>query len=1249
MLDVTYGFVRRTSRLWLFSLTTLLIGVAPLFGQAKVDPAAQNLLNSARKAYNDRNYPVATAQFREFLTKFPRHDKLPEARYGLALALVEGPEKNYLAAAEQLQLLAAKTTLPEHGYVLYYLGMCRRGLGTKEIAAAKPEDLARRRAKAAEWFAEAGKQFAAARRVFLASSKTPDPKVSALPIEHEWAARARCDEAEMELRLGRGPSAKTTAAPFLKDPILVGSRYRGLGLYYHGFACFLLKDYNAAGRSLNMLAPFTSSAYATHARYLLARTHHVQDELAEAAADYEGVLADYARFKQQAALALGQPDKLKNDPDEKARLEGLVRDPVPDHVARAAYFSGEILYEGGKTAEAHARFASFPKDYPKSSLLLEAQLRRGFCEVHLRQFADALKTLQPLADKEPRFADRALFWIGKAQAGGADPNNPQAHAQGLKTAMDTYRKAATAAERASTSDPDARRRRGEILLELADTQQLARQHSEAARTYAQIRTDKLLGGRDQEVLERQVAAGNLAGDHDGSEKLCAEFQKAYPRSPLLPAVLFRHAENAHFLATAAETDPKLADRPRALAVLFDEAEKRYRDVVEGFPEFKYVNRARYARALIFYKRGDLAKARDFFKAIPSSERNGDLVTTSYLLADCFMRLAPARADDALAAGKLQEELQAATELLETFVGAQPAAPQAPEALLKLGLCQQRLAALFVKPEDRNKVLQNARTAYEKIINQFAQHPLQPQAILERAKCQALAGDKQGAINELRRFTNDNRLKAASVAPLAVVQMTILLREDRKGDEAAKLIDECRNQHEKNLLADKERSSWAGLLRYQQGMALKEAGKQAAAREIFSDLIKAFPSSAEATKAILRRGQCLREEALGASEAARKRLTQGNLKPADLAAIRQALAEALKSLHVAAEDLASQASVLKEKEPSSEIRARMLYDAAWSYRELASTEAELSRAQAAVNETKVSPFEAKARQAYVELIEACADSALAHGARLELAELYAAHNENEPAIKLLDEAIDKEPPAELTEKMHLLQGTCYLANRDYKSALAQLDAVTQNPKSVYLAHAHYRAGECLYGMKDYAKAAARLAIFRDQGPYQNVVGVTDWALLRLGQTYAELKQWDLSRQACEHVVGRFGTSALVGEARLIIGQAYENQKQYDSAVNVYNQITAATAAEPAARAQFRIGHCRLEQKRYPEATAAFLAVTFTYDYPDWTAAALCEAARSLVEEKKTADAERLLRKVVRDHPRSKWLEVAKNRLAALPRR
>jgi TolA-binding protein len=1282
------GCFRREGNVRLALLTLVLLGVPAARGQGNADQAAEALLSAGTKAHQEKNFAVAVARYKEFLSKYANHKKVSAARHGLALALLDGPDKDFAAAAEQLRHLADNKDFAERPSVLYHLALAQRGLGLKELAQATPQDRARRQAAAHKHFAEAAAQFMAAAKSFAARVKAPDPRTRELPVALEWAARAHCDQAEMLLRLGKTRAAQTAAAPFLKDKIWKKSRYRGLGLYYHGFASFLRRDYHAAGKSLNMLTPFADSVYATHARYLLARTHHLQEELAEAAGHYEGVLSDYARFKQQAAEALKQPDRFKDNPEEKARLEALTRDPPPDHIARAAFFSGELLYEAGKFADALTRFAAFPQQHAGSTLVLEAQLRQGLCQVQLRQFTEGLKTLQPLVDKVPALADQALRWIARAQVGGADPANAPAYAQALKTALDTFGKAAEKARLLADRDPQARSRRGEILFEMGDTQQLARDFKGAAATYAGILKDKLLPRRDPEVLQRRITALHLAGDYAGSDKLCTQFREKYPKNPLLAAVLFRHAENAYFQALAAEKDPKLPDRAKTLAALAREAVKRYQEVTDQFPEFIYANQARYGQGMVHYRRGEYEKAQKVFEGIAEPDRKDDLVLTSYLLADCLIRLAPTRADDALAAGKVQEKLQEAAGLLDNFIGAQPNGAQTPDALLKLGHCHQRMAGLLAKPEERTKVLTSARTVYEKLINQFPKHALRPQAVFERARCLAQAGDKQGAVNEFRRFTSEAELKAAAVAPLGSLQLAILLREQNKAEEAVRVLEDCRKQHEEALLKDKERAGWVVLLQYQQGMALKEAGKFVAAREVLDGLIQKFPTRPEAVKAVLRRGQCLKEEALVQITEARKKLALPNAKPEELAAGREKLEAGLGALRKAARYLEDQAEKLREKQPESEVRARLLYDAAWGYRELAEPEIAAAQdklrrqllknkpgkaggkdgdkrpaavtvpADIALKDIKLQPAEKKARALFTALIEdrTFAELPLANFARLELAELHAQRGEHDEAVKLLEEAIDKEPPADLTETIRVRLGTCLAAKKDFKTALAHFDAVAQNPKSPLLAQAQYRAGECLLGLKDAARAAARLAPFRDQPAYQNLPGLTDRALLRLGHALGQLKQWDQSKQAHEQVVGRFPNSPWVHEARFGIGNAIENKaaaaknkQEYENAVNAYTQVTAATATEVAARAQFQIGLCRLAQERYAEAATAFLVVPFTYDYPEWNAAALCEAARAYVEdkiEKKPEKAEKLLRRVIREHSKSQWARVARKRLKEL---
>ena len=72
----------------------------------------------------------------------------------------------------------------------------------------------------------------------------------------------------------------------------------------------------------------------------------------------------------------------------------------------------------------------------------------------------------------------------------------------LQAALNTYRAAAERAQQIVNADPEARERRGEILLDLADTQQTLKQAKEAAATYNQILADKLLPSREEEIACR---------------------------------------------------------------------------------------------------------------------------------------------------------------------------------------------------------------------------------------------------------------------------------------------------------------------------------------------------------------------------------------------------------------------------------------------------------------------------------------------------------------------------------------------------------------------------------------------------------------------------------------------------------------------------------------------------------------------------------------------------------------------------
>ena len=183
-------------------------------------------------------------------------------------------------------------------------------------------------------------------------------------------------------------------------------------------------------------------------------------------------------------------------------------------------------------------------------------------------------------------------------------------------------------------------------------------------------------------------------------------------------------------------------------------------------------------------------------------------------------------------------------------------------------------------------------------------------------------------------------------------------------------------------------------------------------------------------------------------------------------------------------------------------------------------------------------------------------------------------------------------------------------------------------------------------QDWSAAIQQLVPFRDQEPLKNVPAVSDRALLRLGHAYAHASQWDPSRQALEALVSRFPQSPWLDEARYGIGWSWQNVNQFDNAANAYTLVVRNTTAEVDAKAQLQIGLCRLAQKKPADAATALLVVPFTYDYPEYSALALCEAARAFVDLKQPEQAATLLRRVIKEHPTTRWAEMAKQRLAEI---
>jgi TolA-binding protein len=620
-------------------------------------------------------------------------------------------------------------------------------------------------------------------------------------------------------------------------------------------------------------------------------------------------------------------------------------------------------------------------------------------------------------------------------------------------------------------------------------------------------------------------------------------------------------------------------------------------------------------------------------------------------------------EDALTAGRMEVELKKAAEMLESYVGAQPNGPQTPDALIRLGQALQRLASLQPQADNRNKQYQDARAAFERVLQpQFNNNPLQALALMERARCRVFyGGDLNKSITELRQFANDP-LRTKPAAPLAIVQATAWLRGQNKNAEGLALVAKFAEDYRKRPSAE---PAMRGFLAYHHGLALQAAGKFGDARAAFDETLKLIPNTTEGADGAVHWAQCRRGEAAPLQETIKKLLI--NPIAANKEKAKKLGEEVDKLLSEAATFLDAQADKLKDKPSAAEARARMQYEAAWIFRAMADTEIaavrtlKLAAAEQALGDkarklppveiplTQVppQPSEAKLRARYAALIDAYGDTPLSLEARVELAEYLAERNEPSEAIKVLVDALDREPSPEVTEKVRLLLGACHAAKGNHKQALAQFEILGQNLKSALAPQAKLRAGEVYMEMKDYAEAVKRFAVFRDVVQFQQLSGVTDRALLRLGHALAAQKQWDAARQAHETLIQRHGAaSKWAPDAYYGIGYAREQMNQHEQAVQSYIQAATGPLSETAAMAQIRIGVCRIALKRYKDAVDSFLAVPNRFGFEQWNAIALLEASEAYGHLKQQDDQVQMLNRVMREYANTQWAKDAQQRLSKL---
>lgn len=912
-------------------------------------------------------------------------------------------------------------------------------------------------------------------------------------------------------------------------------------------AYYLAGEYkHAVERSRALVARWPKSPLRWRAAFFRGLAQMAMEDYESAAEHFLSVVEKDADgpFASQASLLLAQCYHRSNALERAAKFYRKVIDEgAGKYLSDALVGLGMLQQQVGKPQEALELLERVDAANGEAVRGPSARYYRARALFDVGRFDAAFDAFAAVAKQGGDLAGDAAYWLAKCRLRQGDPEDAAAR---LRSAIDTY---------------DDGPWQPEMRYDLAVALARARDFPAAVKELKAFRRAYPEHAMVENALHLQATCDHQRGAFEESLEACDEFLKTYHRSKLEPAVRFLRAENLF------------------LAGDYHRATKAYERFLKNHPTNAQHDQAVYRLGTAWYRMGKLEKAAPLLAEIVQEERGAERFTTALLaLGDIHFQ---------------RSEWKLAERFLDEYVALGLDAPNADDALLKLGLARQR-----------QQHYDKALTAYERLLKRWPDSPHRWQAEFERGQTLLVLDrldDARSAFQRIVEQAGDSRYAPFALNHLGTIAM-------RRGDfeKAADLYKQSGN--------DKLGDAGEAEAQYQQGQALLAAGKFAQAEQAFSKFLEKHPkheraAQASAHWAIALARQDRFEDALSAVERVDRKYASKLERP---------------------------------------LRAAVQYEKAWCLHKLGrDTQAAKTYRSLLVNLGDGAAEDRAAKSAHGGRAEDDLVDLKQH-AMLDLATIEANAGNCKEAVDWLEplqkQTRGRKPSASaaLTEQAAYQLAVCQFELGRFEASAAQFeDFLNSFPKSALHVSGRFFCGEALYKLGRNREAVKHLTHVVEVCPSDSTC---EAAMLRLGQCLTTLQHWPKAERVFATYLDRFGDHEQWFQARFGVGWARENQGRYDDAIRAYEDVVERHQGSTAARAQFQIGESLFAKKQYDEAVRAFLKVDILYAYPEWSAAALYEAAQCFEKLGKFVEARNHFKTVVDKFGDSRWAAMASQRLA-----
>lgn len=903
----------------------------------------------------------------------------------------------------------------------------------------------------------------------------------------------------------------------------------------------------------------------------------------------------------------------------------LKKFPTGKNAPQAMYYLAEIAYAQGKKDQAVTAYQQLAQKFPDDSLAADALYAAGVTFEELGKPASA----GPIYDQFlKKFAGHALATEVGMRLGET------MLAEGKLDEAEKRFAAAVGVNNFALAD--------HALMRQATVRYQRQQYPDAAALYASL-PQKFPMSRY--VAAAQLAAGKcayLAGDYDQSRKLLDTIKNQKDDAG---------AEAGHWIVRSLIKQQKL-----------DDAAKTADALVKQHTKGTWSAQLALDRADVMFEQ---------------PQRQKESIAAYLAVSKDF-------ASDALAP---QAIYLAAFASLQT--GDYPGAIKHTETFLKDHAKHEKAADVrYVAAESYLQQAQydKAEQRYGELVTQSPQHADVPLWNLRRGLCSYLKQDYSKALATLQPIVATLPTPAWKAEGLYMIGACQL--EQKKPDEAIKSL-------RASLAAD---GQWrqADETRLTLAQALRQAKQDDAARQELTQLLKDYPQSAARDRAQYRLAEIAfaKDDFAAAAKEYRQVLDQhanSRLAPHALYGLGWSqfrggdAAGALKSLNDllaknAQHEVAGQArylralvhqelkqpdkaiedldNYLKSKPTGSELSnaryalglaqssAKKYADAVKTFEQLLKDDGKYADADKVYYELAWSlrglDKQDEATAAFVKLAKEYPKSPLASESLYHVGDRRYDKQQWKEAAQAYYDSMTMADGGPLGEKAAHKLGWAYFQQNNFGDAEQTFTYQKQTwPKGELAADAQFMSAESLFKQSKYQEALA--GFLQVKNPPRKEL--TLLALLHAAQSASALQDWKQSLALATQAATVDATSPYTAEILYEQGWALQNQGKPDEALKLFEEVTAKSDAEVAARARFLIGEIYFERKDHKEAIRNFFKAA-VYNYPQWQAAAHYEAGRCFEVLKDANQARKSYQEVIEKFPMSDRVAEAKKRLEAL---